>query len=100
MERPHRAEPELTGLQVAAVVQQVVRIHLERCDLAGDGKKPLANACQFDAVALPMEKHHVVLALQGLHLRGQRGLAQPDGTRRGTETSVLGDGEEGTEFGG
>lgn len=100
VEGPDRAELELARLQVAAVVQQVVRIELERRDLARDGQQALADAGELDAVALAVEQHHLVLALQRLDLGGQRGLAQAHGTRGGAEAAVLGNGEEGAEFGG
>jgi hypothetical protein len=50
-------------------------------------------------MALAMKERDVVLALQGLHLRGQRRLAQAHGSRRGAEAPMLGHGEKGAKFG-
>eukprot|EP01022_Parablepharisma_sp_SALTPOND_P029700 TRINITY_DN743_c1_g6_i1.p1 TRINITY_DN743_c1_g6~~TRINITY_DN743_c1_g6_i1.p1 ORF type:complete len:614 (+),score=166.64 TRINITY_DN743_c1_g6_i1:1162-3003(+) len=100
VERPDRADAQVTDMQRPRVDQQVQGIEFQFGNVLGDRQETLRGLGQVHPPPAPEEQLHVMFALQRLHLGGQRRLAHAQRPGRGGKAAMAGHGEEGAQLGG
>ena len=87
VERPHRVQGEMAGLQVPRGPQQRDCLLLVPVQAASDREQGLAGRRELHAAAPAMKQLHAEVRFQGLHVGGNGRLSDVQGLRRTREAA-------------